>query len=76
MDRHVGEPDTTEQSEALLCDIGPDEQGRMHALLERALNNQQQGAMPDERRVTRSSDRKLEWNSAMNEGDVVLEKED
>ena len=75
MDAHVEEPDTTEQNRALY-DIDSDEQARMHTLLQRAMNNEHQTAMPDERRVTRSSGRKFEWNSAMNEGDVVLEKKD
>ena len=75
MDRHVEGPNTTEQNEALY-DIDSDEQARMHTLLQRAMNNEHQTVMPDERRVTRSSGRKFEWNSAMNEGDVVLEKKD
>ena len=73
MNEHDGEPGTTDQNEAPLYDIDQDEQARMHALIERAMSNQNV-ALPDERRVTRSSGRKFEWNSAMNEGDVVLEK--
>ena len=75
MNEHDGEPGTTDQNEAPLYDIDQDEQARMHALIERAMSNQNV-ALPDERRVTRSSGRKFEWNSAMNEGDVVLEKKD
>ena len=44
----------TEQNEALY-DIDSDEQARMHTLLQRAMNNEHQTAMPDEQRVTRSS---------------------
>ena len=60
----------------MLYDIDEDEEARMNELLLRAHGNQQGADEADGKRLTRSSGLRLEWNSAMNEGDVVIEHKD
>ena len=66
----------TDGPQPMLYDIDEDEEARMNALLLRAHDNQQGADEADGKRLTRSSGLRLEWNSAMNEGDVVIERKD
>ena len=70
------EVDEVEEHEAELYDINEDEEARMNDLLQRAQSNQQEFQVNEPVRITRSSGLRLEWNSAMNEKEVVLEKKD